>query len=403
MIAREIKPDVLSLVAIDWDRRLFDELVPLPEGTTYNSYLIKGSEKTALIDTVYPPNTAEYIAALKQSGIRKLDYIVANHGEQDHSGSILAVLALFPEAKVVTNARCKGLIAEALLVPDDKFIEVDDGDKLSLGNKTLRFYLTPWVHWPDTMVTYLAEDKILFTCDFFGSHLASSDLYAHDEARVQDAAKRYYAEIMMPFRLHITKHFKKLAPLKIDFIAPGHGPVYSRPAFILDLYKSWVLDEPLKEVIIPYVSMYEDTTRMVNYLIDRLMEKGLSVKPHNMVDADTGSFARSLVEASTVVFASPAVLAGPHPSIVSAAYLMNALRPKTKMVSVIGSFGWGGVIISNRIKELLPGLKSQLHYFDPVLVKGRPKGDDYQALDRLAEEIYLGNNPTNEVASPALQ
>jgi flavorubredoxin len=398
MIAREIKPGILSLVAIDWDRRLFDQLVPLPEGTTYNSYLIQGSEKTALIDTVYPPNTAGYLEILKKSGIRKLDYIVSNHAEQDHSGSIPAVLNLFPEAKVVTNARCRGMIAESLPVPDDKFIEVKDGDTLSLGNKSLQFFLTPWVHWPDTMVTYLAEDKILFTCDFFGSHLASSDLYAEDEARVLDAAKRYYAEIMMPFRMHIQKHLKKLAPLEIDLIAPGHGPVYPRPAFILDLYRLWSSDQLMKQVIIPYVSMYEDTTQMVDYLIDRLMEKGLSVKPHNMVGVDTGQFAKSLVDASTVVFASPAVLAGPHPDIVGAAFLMNALRPKTKLVSVVGSFGWGGNIVSNRIVELLSGLKTQLQFLDPVLIKGLPRENDFKALDRLVEEIYTANQSIDEAA-----
>jgi flavorubredoxin len=391
LIAREIKPNILSFSAIDWDRRIFDELVPLPEGTTYNSYLVKGSEKTALVDTVYPPNMPEYLEALKKSGLSKLDYIVASHGEQDHSGAIPAVLALYPEARIVTNARCKGLLADALLIPEGKFIEVNDGDRLSLGDKSLQFFLTPWVHWPDTMVTYLAEDRILFTCDFLGSHLASSDLFATDEARVYDAAKRYYAEIMMPFRAHILKHLDKLAPLAIDFIAPGHGPVYARPAFILDLYKKWASDEAAQEVIIPYVSMYDDTAKMVGYLIDRLMEKGLTVKPHNMVGADSGSFARSLVDASTVVFASPAVLAGPHPCIVSAAYLMNALRPKTKLAAVIGSFGWGGVIISNKIKELLPGLKNQLHFYDPVLTKGRPDPKDFASLDRLAEEIYQGN------------
>jgi flavorubredoxin len=399
MIARKITPEILSLVAIDWDRRLFDQLVPLPEGTTYNSYFIKGSEKTALIDTVYPPNTADYLALLKKSGIRKLDYIVANHAEQDHSGSIPAVLALFPEAKVVTNARCKGLIAESLPVPEDKFIEVGDGDTLSLGNKTLQFFLTPWVHWPDTMVTYLAEDRILFTCDFLGSHLASSDLYAHDEARVEEAAKRYYAEIMMPFRMFIQKHLEKLAPLKIDVIAPGHGPVYPRPALILDLYKRWASDESQKEVVIAYVSMYDDTTQMVNYLIDRLMEKGLSVKPLNMVGADIGKFANSLVEASTVVFASPAVLAGPHPDIVSAAYLMNALRPKTKTVAVIGSFGWGGNIVSKRITELLSGLKTQLAFLPPVLIKGLPKKSDFKALDALVEKIYTANQEMDQAAA----
>lgn len=399
MIAREIKPEILSMVAIDWDRRLFDQLVPLPEGTTYNSYLIKGSEKTALIDTVYPPDTADYLETLKKTGICKLDYIIANHGEQDHSGSIPAVLALFPEAKVVTNARCKGLIADAMPIPDDKFIEVADGDTLSLGNKTLQFFLTPWVHWPDTMVTYLAEDRILFTCDFLGSHLATSELYAVDEARVRNAAKRYYAEIMMPFRSFILKHLIKLAPLKIDLIAPGHGPVYSRPAFILDLYKNWASDEAKNEVVIPYVSMYGNTTRMVSYLVDRLMEKGLSVTPFNLIGGDTGKLANALVDASTVVFASSAVLAGPHPDIVSAAYLMNALRPKTKFVGVIGSYGWGGGIVSKKITELLPGLKSQLQFFDPVLVQGLPKEDDFKALDRLANEIDAANQAMEKSAS----
>jgi flavorubredoxin len=400
MIAREIKPGILSLSAIDWDRRLFDQLVPLPEGTTYNSYLVKGSEKTALIDTVYAPFTVEYLETLKQAGLHKLDYIIANHGEQDHSGSIPAVLALYPEAKVVTNTHCRGLIADALPVPDDRFIEVNDGDTLPLGNKTLQFFLTPWVHWPDTMVTYLAEDKILFTCDFLGSHLASSELYALDEARVEAAAKRYYAEIMMPFRMFIQKHLIKLAPLKIDLIAPGHGPVYSRPEFILDLYRRWASDEPLKQVVIPYVSMYGNTLQMVDYLVDRLTELGLFVMPFNMIGGDTGKLANALVEASTVVFASSAVLAGPHPDIVGAAYLMNALRPKARFASVIGSYGWGGNIVSKKIVELLQGLKTQLHFFDPVLVKGLPKEEDFKALDCLAEAISAANQAMEKPAGP---
>jgi flavorubredoxin len=391
MIAREIKPGIVSMSTIDWDRKLFDQLVPLPEGTTYNSYLVKGSEKTALIDTTYPPFTAEYLEILKETGVGKVDYIVANHGEQDHSGSIPAVLKLFPEAKVVTNARCKGLIADALPVADDKFLEVKDGETLSLGDRSLQFFLTPWVHWPDTMVTYLAEDRVLFTCDFLGSHLASSELYALDEARVEAAAKRYYAEIMMPFRSFIQKHLETLAPLKIDVIAPGHGPVYSRPEFILDLYRRWASDQPLKEVVIPYVSMYGNTLRMVDYLTDKLMEMGLFVTPFNMVGADTGKLANALVDASTVVFASPAVLAGPHPDIVSAAYLMNALRPKTRFVSVIGSYGWGGGIVSKKIIELLTGLKTQLQFLEPVLVKGLPGEEAFKALDSLAKDIYTAN------------
>jgi flavorubredoxin len=394
MIAREITEDILSISAIDWDRRLFDELVPLPEGTSYNSYLVKGSEKNALIDTAYPPMTAEYIAALKATGIRKLDYIIADHGEQDHTGSIPAVLEIFPDAMVVTNAKCKDMITEALPVAEDKFIVVEDGQTISLGDKTLQFFLTPWVHWPDTMCTYIAEDKILFSCDFFGSHVAGSDLFATNEALVEDAAKRYYAEIMMPFRSFIRQHLEKLAPLQIDFIAPSHGPVYSRPAFILDLYKEWASDVAKKEVVIAYVSMYDNTTKMVDYLTDRLMEKGLSVKRFNMVGVDTGQFTKALVDASTVVFATPTVLTGPHPSVVTGIYLLHVLKAKTKFVAVVNSYGWSGNL-ADRIKDMLPKLKAQLRYLDPVLVKGLPKENDYKALDRLADEIYLANNPAS--------
>lgn len=390
MIARKIKPDILSVGAIDWDRRLFDELVPLPEGTTYNSYLIQGSEKTALIDTVYPAKTPEFVETLKKTGLRKLDYIVSNHGEQDHSGSIPAVLALFPEARIVTNSRCKDIISEALPVPAERFLLVNDGDTLSLGNKTLQFLLTPWVHWPDTMVTYIAEDKVLFSCDFLGAHLATSDLYATDERRVYDAAKRYYAEIMMPFRSYIRKHLERLAALDIATIAPSHGPVYSRPAFILDLYASWASDEVKREVVIPHVSMYESTARMVDYLINRLVERDISVRPHNLVNVDTGELAKSLVEASTIVFASPTVLNGPHPAVVYGAYLTNILKPKACFAAVIGSFGWG-TKISDRIQEMLPNLKTQVRFLDPVLVKGMPKEKDLAALDRLAEEIDQAN------------
>jgi flavorubredoxin len=248
------------------------------------------------------------------------------------------------------------------------------------------------------MVTYLQEDKLLFSCDFLGAHLATSELYATEEARVHDAAKRYYAEIMMPFRSYIQKHLEKLAGLQIDLIAPSHGPVHSRPAFILDLYRTWASDEVKKEVVIAYISMYQSTASMVTCLIDKLIEKGLSVKPHNVTEVDMGELAMSLVEASTVVFASPTVLAGPHPSIACAAYLANALKPKTRFAAVIGSFGWGSTI-SDRIQEMLPNL--QVQFLDPVLVKGLPKQKDYESLDRLAEEICRVNNPAVKTARAA--
>ena len=161
------------------------------------------------------------------------------------------------------STKCKGMLIDLLDIPEDKFIEVQDGDTLSLGDRTLKFIYTPWVHWPETMVTYLAEEKILFTCDFFGSHLATTDLYVTDEGRVHEAAKRYYAEIMMPFHTNIEKNLEKLQGYALELIAPSHGPIYNNPKFILKLYHSWVFDEPKNIAVIAFVSMHGSTLKMV--------------------------------------------------------------------------------------------------------------------------------------------
>lgn len=388
MIVRELKPNVYSLSAIDWDRKRFDELVPLPEGTSYNAYLVVGSDKTALIDTVHPSMRDDLIKALKGMGLARLDYIVSNHAEPDHSGSIPALLAEFPEARVLANVKCRSLLKASLDLPAEALTLIQDEQVLSLGDKSLRFMWVPWVHWPDTTITYLAEDRIAFSCDFLGAHLATSDLYASDEARVERAALTYYAEIMMPYRPNVNKHLKRLAGLDIALIAPSHGPVHARPDFILSLYRRWASDETRPQVVIPYLSMYESTAAMVAYLVDRLMEKGLAVQPFNVVDLDSGRFASALVEASTIVFASPTVLDGPHPAMAYAAYLANALRPKTKYAAIIGSYGWGAGMPES-LSALLPNLK--VAWLAPVNSAGTPKADDFAALDRLADDIGAAN------------
>ena len=384
MSSRELKPKIHSVGAIDWDRRLFDELIPLPEGTSYNAYLIEGSEKTALVDTVDPVKEEEFLSNLQKLGVSRIDYVVSHHGEQDHSGTIPLILKRYPEAKVVTNPKCKSMLIDLLHIPEDRFMIVDDGKTLSLGDKTLEFIYTPWVHWPETFVTYLREDRILFSCDFFGSHLATSDLFVQDKGLVCQSAKRYFAEIMMHFRAPIRKNLEKIKDLQIEMIAPSHGPVYDEPEFILDAYKDWVSDRVKNEVVLPYVSMHGSTRRMVDYLVDALLKRGIAVKPFNLTVSDVGELAMALVDAATVVIASPTVLTGPHPAAVYAAYLANALRPRTKFASVIGSFGWGGKMVE-QITGMLTNLKVDL--LEPVLVKGHPKEEDFESLDRLADDI----------------
>ena len=383
-VPRQLKSNIYSVGAIDWDRRLFDELIPLPDGTSYNAYLVKGREKTALIDTVDSTMADVLIENLKQLKIKNIDYVIANHAEQDHSGSLPQILDIYPNAKVVATPKCKDMLMDLLLIPESKFITVDDGSSISLGDKTLEFIHAPWVHWPETMFTYLKEDKILFTCDFLGSHLATSDLFVTDELMVYEAAKRYYAEIMMPFRTTIKKHLGKIKELKIETIAPSHGPIYDKPEFILNAYRDWVSDEVKNKVVIPYISMHGSTKEMVDYLVNALIKRGITVKQFNLSKTDIGKLAIALVDASTIVIGTPTVLAGPHPNVAYAAYLANALRPKLKFASIIGSYGWGGRMVE-QLTMMVPNLKVDI--LEPVVIKGFPKEEDFKALDNLAEKI----------------
>jgi flavorubredoxin len=384
MKSREIKPGIYCVGAIDWDRRLFDSLIPLPDGTSYNSYLIKGREKTALIDTVDSNMQGVLINHLGELGVKSIDYVVANHAEQDHCGAIPKVLEKYPEAKVVCTPKCKGILIDLLLITEEKFITVNDKETISLGGKTLEFIYTPWVHWPETMLTYLREDRILFTTDFLGSHLSTTDLYVTDEGQVYEAAKRYYAEIMMPFRPTIQKNLEKIKDYAIDIIAPSHGPMYDKPEFILKAYHEWVFDEPKNIVVLPYISMHGSTRKMVEYLVEALIQKGVTVKQFDLVVTDIGKLAMALVDAATVVIGTPTVLAGPHPNVAYAAILANALRPNLKFISIIGSYGWGGKTVE-QLAAMIPNLKVEI--LEPVLCKGFPKEADFKALDNLASTI----------------
>lgn len=382
MKPRAITPRVDWLGAVDWDRRLFDSLIPLPEGTSYNAYLVRGSEKTALLDTVDPAKADELFEQLRD--VPKLDYIISHHVEQDHSGTIPKLLAKYPEAKLIASTKAKPMLAEHLGFSPDIMVTVADGETLSLGDRTLRFIHTPWVHWPETMCTWLEEEKILFSCDFLGSHLASSDLYATDEARVYQAAKRYYAEIMMPFRKIINKSLEKVAALEPKIIAPSHGPVYARPALILDAYREWLLSPPKNQVLLAYVSMHDSTRRMTDHLTGELCQLGIGVERFDLETTDLGALAMALVDAATVVLGTPTVLMGPHPLAANAAYLANALKPKTRFLGVYGSYGWGGKT-ADMLASMLGGLDAEL--LPPVLVKGLPNQAALSKLDELARAI----------------
>jgi len=373
---------ILWLGTMDWDRRLFDELIPLPEGTSYNAYLVKGSEKTALVDAADPAVMRQLFERLENEGIDHLDYIVSNHTEQDHSGAIPALLERYPRAQVLATERAKGMLVDHLGLDPSRITPVKDGEKVSLGGLTLEFIHFPWVHWPETMLTYVPERKTLMPCDLFGSHLATGELFVTDPAPVLAAAKRYYAEIMMPFAPIIAKNLEKVTRLPLEVIAPSHGPIHRDPRPILDAYQDWISGPPKNLLVVPYISMHGSTRIMVEHFVAACSERGIRAEQVNLVDADLGHLGMLLVDAASVVLGTPTVLGEAHPNVSHVAMVANLLKPKARTLSVIGSYGWGGKAVE-RLSALIPNLK--VEGLPPVLCKGLPKKADLEALDRLAD------------------
>ncbi|RLF88971.1 FprA family A-type flavoprotein, partial [Thermococci archaeon] len=262
----EIVKDVYWVGVRDWNKRIFDALIPLPKGTSYNAYLVVGSEKRALIDTVAPGFEGELEEKINEiTDVADIDYIVMNHAEPDHSGAIPYLLERNEKAILIATKKGVDMAKAYYDVPDERIMVVKDGDTVSLGGKTLRFIEAPWLHWPETMFTYLVEDKILFPCDFFGAHLAES-FYDDDVPDLLTHAQRYFGEIMMPFSAMAKRALQKIEELEIEIIAPSHGPIYRNPSRIIEAYKHWSGGETKEKVLIAYVSMWGANEAMVREL-----------------------------------------------------------------------------------------------------------------------------------------
>ena len=380
----EISNNVFSVGAKDLTRRMFDALIPLPDGTSYNSYLVKGEQRTALIDTVNPGFEEELEAKINMiSDLEKLDYLIMNHAEPDHSNAIRFILEKAPNALFITTEKGVNMARLYHELPEARIKIVAGGDNLDLGGKTLRFIEAPWLHWPETMFTYLPEDKVLFPCDFFGAHTAQG-IYDEDIEDLIPFAKRYYGEIIMPFGKMGVKALEKIKNLDIKIIAPSHGPIYTNPNRIMGPYVKWTAGETENKALIVYVSMWRSTLDMVRTIAETLLKEGVDVKMYDLAVSDIGDVARELVDSRAIIIGAPTVLGGMHPLALYGTYLVKALNPPAKYGVVLGSFGWGGGAVKQAEEILIP-LKMEV--VGNLQVRGRASDEDLKNVEKIGREL----------------
>jgi len=372
-------------------RRMFDCLMPTKHGTTYNAYIVKGKNKTALIDTADPEFTAEFLDALAGAEIKTPDYVVILHTEQDHSGSLPALLARYPNIQPVATSEVVKLVSTHLGIPRERFLVFDEGDVLDLGDHRLRFIKIPFAHWPDNTMLFDELSGVLFSSDLFGSHFSSDRVFATNSHENKGAARAYFAEIMMPFSTQVRKYTERAAQLSPSMIASAHGPVWNSPAVILEKYMKWTSEKVERIVVVPFVSMHGSCAVIADRLCMRLARHEISVLTHDLgkrpdsLSIETGNVMLDLVTAAALVFVSPTVLGGPHPAVAYCAMLTNALKPQTAMIGLIGSYGWG-----TRVSEVMEGLTAGLkkaERLETLLFEGLPGEQDLMKVDEYADAL----------------
>lgn len=371
--------------------RVFDIIMCTEYGTTYNSYLVKGADKTALIDGAhkgFEANFQENVEAI--TDFANIDYMVVNHTEPDHSGAIRLVIEKNPDIVVYGTAACLKNLDNIVRLPFNR-VAVKDGDTLELGGKTLTFCVSPNIHWPDTMMTYLAEDKILFSCDFLGTHFAEPTMYVHKAYKkelYEKEFKVYYDAIMGPFAKFVIRALDRIKDLDIALVCPSHGPMIMGGDIqvAMDTYRKWATPEEKtdKTVAIYYVSAYGYTRQMCQYLAEKLEAKGLVVSAFDVIKTDAADIAAHL-EDDCLVFGSPTLNRAALKPVLDVISSIDAVGAAGRPYATLGCFGWSGEACA-QLNDRCNSIKMK-QVGESVRSQFTPTDEVWAALDTLADQI----------------
>jgi flavorubredoxin len=344
--ANKVAEDVYWVGAVDWNVRTFHGYTyTTPRGTTYNAYLVK-DEKLALVDSVYAPFTSEMLERIRALvDPEKIDYVIANHVETDHSGALAAILSVAKNAKLVCNARCRDGLEKNYYGNWDYQI-VKTGDTIKLGRMTLCFIEAPMLHWPDSMFTYIPEEQLLLPNDGFGQHIASCERFVedYDEAIVMQEAAKYYANILMPMSGLVIKKIEEIQKLNLSIktIAPSHGLIWRKPEKILNAYLRWARGEADKAVLVVYDTMWTATEKMAHAIVEGIMSEGLSAKITRLAVSDRSDAVRDCLLMKGILAGTSTINRGMLPAMVPFLEDLKGLQPREKVGAGFGSFGWSG-------------------------------------------------------------
>ncbi len=373
----------------------FEALWPIPEGVSYNSYLIIGSEKTALIDSVHEKKTLEHLDKIsKLTDMADIDYLVINHMEPDHTGAVPKLLEKASNAKVIFTPIAQLLFKKFYGFEPAAIIVKGEEAEVSLGNKTLRFIQTRWLHWPETMCTYLVEDRILFCCDAFGSFkkLPAGAILESDmdivEQNIFGFSQKYFASVFYGVRKWVLKAVQKFDELGlgIDVLAPSHGPVYTDNAKkVMREWTSWSKGNYTKTVVVAYDSMYGMTAKCLNAIVEGVSEAGGKVVSFNLSEVDAVDALAALVEAPALIVGSPTYEREVFPKVVDFLNLLKTKKFSNRCAGVFGSFGWSGEA-PRKLSAELTALGFEL-VEKPLSVNGSPTEEDLEKARRLGKVV----------------